>query len=113
MEPLRYIIRHKQAAVKYYEAEATHIDHTRRVVKLSDLSDIKGELSETEIPFDYLVVGVGAENATFGMGFRSQVTYNGLTGRGKTRYSWCEGTCMLSQRDYRCSENSDQGHGLH
>ena len=69
MEPLRYIIRHKQAAVKYYEAEATQIDHARRVVKLSDLSDVKGDVSETEIPFDYLVVGVGAENATFGMGF--------------------------------------------
>ncbi|KAF8448363.1 hypothetical protein BGX38DRAFT_594771 [Terfezia claveryi] len=67
MEPLRYIIRHKQCAVKYYEAEATKIDHARRVVKLADLSDVKGEVSETEVPYDYLVVGVGAENATFGI----------------------------------------------
>lgn len=66
IEPLRHIIRHKQATVNYYEAEATKIDHDRRVVKLQDLSDVKGDVSETEIPFDYLVIGVGAENATFG-----------------------------------------------
>ena len=67
MEPIRHIIRHKQTSVKYFEAEATKIDHERRVVKLQDLSDVKGDVSETEVPFDYLVIGVGAENATFGM----------------------------------------------
>ncbi|KAK6526808.1 NADH:ubiquinone oxidoreductase [Arthrobotrys megalospora] len=67
MEPLRHIIRHKKRAVKYYEAEATKIDVDRRVVKINDFSDIKGNVSETEVPFDYLVVGVGAENATFGI----------------------------------------------
>jgi len=77
MEPLRHIIRRKQTSVKYYEAEATKIDHERRVVKLADLSDVKGEVSETEIPFDYLVVGVGAENATFGVHLRNY----GLLGR--------------------------------
>lgn len=66
MEPLRHIIRHKKRAVKYYEAEATKIDVDRRVVKINDFSDVKGNVSETEVPFDYLVVGVGAENATFG-----------------------------------------------
>lgn len=77
MEPLRYIIRHKQSSVKYYEAEATKIDHARRIVKLADLSDVKGEVSETEVPYDYLVVGVGAENATFGM----RCWYYELSGR--------------------------------
>ncbi|EPS39188.1 hypothetical protein H072_7025 [Dactylellina haptotyla CBS 200.50] len=67
MEPLRHIIRHKKRAVKYYEAEATKIDAERRVVKINDFSDVKGSVSETEVPFDYLVVGVGAENATFGI----------------------------------------------
>ncbi|KAF3918034.1 hypothetical protein ABW21_db0204394 [Orbilia brochopaga] len=67
MEPLRHIIRHKKRAVQYYEAEATKIDADRRVVKINDFSDIKGTVSETEVPFDYLVVGVGAENATFGI----------------------------------------------
>lgn len=66
MEPLRHIIRHKKASVKFYEAEATKIDHDRRVVVINDLSDVKGDVHQTEVPFDYLVVGVGAENATFG-----------------------------------------------
>lgn len=66
MEPIRHIIRHKKATVQFYEAEATHIDHERRIVRVEDKSDIKGGVSTTEIPFDYLVVGVGAENATFG-----------------------------------------------
>jgi NADH:ubiquinone reductase (non-electrogenic) len=32
-----------------------------------DASDIKGDISETQIPFDYLVIGVGAQNSTFGI----------------------------------------------
>jgi NADH:ubiquinone reductase (non-electrogenic) len=67
MEPIRTILRHKRAAVKYYEAEATHIDPERKVVKISDNSEIKGTVAETEVSYDMLVVGVGAENATFGI----------------------------------------------
>ncbi|PHH82859.1 hypothetical protein CDD82_4497 [Ophiocordyceps australis] len=67
MEPVRAILRHKRAAVKYYEADATSIDPDRRLVRIVDNSEIKGEMSETEIPYDMLVVGVGAENATFGI----------------------------------------------
>lgn len=67
MEPIRNIIRHKKAAVKYYEAEATKIDYEKKIVHIKDDSDVKGEKVETEIPFDMLVVGVGAENATFGI----------------------------------------------
>jgi NADH:ubiquinone reductase (non-electrogenic) len=66
MEPIRNFLRHKKAAVKYYEAEATKIDYEKRVVYVNDESPIKGDVSQTEIPFDMLVVGVGAENATFG-----------------------------------------------
>ena len=66
MEPLRHIIRHKKASVQFFEAEATKIDNDRRVVVISDLSDIQGDVHETEVPFDFLVVGVGAESATFG-----------------------------------------------
>ena len=69
MEPLRHIIRHKKASVKFYEADATKIDHERRVVVVNDLSDIRGEVHQTEVSFDYLVVGVGAENATFGTSY--------------------------------------------
>lgn len=67
MEPIRTILRHKKAAVKYYEAEASSIDPDRKVVKVVDNSEVKGATSETEIPYDMLVIGVGAENATFGI----------------------------------------------
>ncbi|KAI9369258.1 hypothetical protein BJX61DRAFT_545736 [Aspergillus egyptiacus] len=67
MEPIRSILRHKRGQVKFYEAEATKIDYEKRVVYISDDSEIKGDISRTEVPFDMLVVGVGAENATFGI----------------------------------------------
>ena len=67
MEPVRTILRHKKAVVKYYEAEATKIDYEKKVVYINDDSEIKGDMSSTEVPFDMLVVGVGAENATFGI----------------------------------------------
>ncbi|KAL1969288.1 hypothetical protein VTN77DRAFT_9480 [Rasamsonia byssochlamydoides] len=67
MEPIRNILRHKKGTVKYYEAEATKIDYEKRLVHISDGSEIKGEVSNTTVPFDMLVVGVGAENATFGI----------------------------------------------
>ncbi|KAJ5360349.1 External alternative NADH-ubiquinone oxidoreductase mitochondrial [Penicillium concentricum] len=64
MEPIRNILRHKTTAVKFYDAEATNIDYEKRVVHFkSDSTDA----SAAEIPFDLLVVGVGAENATFGI----------------------------------------------
>ncbi|KAL4768597.1 hypothetical protein BDW60DRAFT_225621 [Aspergillus nidulans var. acristatus] len=67
MEPIRSILRHKKAHVKFYEAEATKVDYEKRIVYISDDSEIKGDISHTEVPFDMLVVGVGAENATFGI----------------------------------------------
>lgn len=67
MEPIRNILRHKKAKVKFYEAEATKIDYEKKVVYINDESEIKGDKSSTEVPFDMLVVGVGAENATFGI----------------------------------------------
>lgn len=66
MEPIRNFLRHKKATVKYYEAQATKIDYEKRIVYIDDESPIKGDVSSTEVPFDLLVVGVGAENATFG-----------------------------------------------
>lgn len=76
MEPIRHFLRHKKAAVKFYEAEATKIDYEKRVVYINDESEIKGAISTTEVPFDMLVVGVGAENATFG-GYK-HMTRSGL-----------------------------------
>lgn len=67
MEPIRNFLRHKHTAVTFYEAEATKIDAEKKVIYVSDDSEIKGQVSQTEVPFDMLVVGVGAENATFGI----------------------------------------------
>ena len=67
MEPIRNITRHKATQVKFYEAEATKVDYEKKVVYISDDSEIKGDLSSTEVPYDMLVIGVGAENATFGI----------------------------------------------
>ncbi|KAK4252201.1 hypothetical protein C7999DRAFT_27449 [Corynascus novoguineensis] len=67
MEPIRTILRQKKARVRFYEAEASSIDPDRKVVRLIDTSEIRGDITETEVPYDMLVVGVGAENATFGI----------------------------------------------
>jgi len=67
MEPIRTILRSKKASVKYYEAEASSVDPDRKVVRVFDNSDVRGATNETEIPYDMLVIGVGAENATFGI----------------------------------------------
>jgi NADH:ubiquinone reductase (non-electrogenic) len=67
MEPIRNVLRHKRATVKYYEADATKIDYENKLVYINDDSPIKGDTSATQVPYDMLVVGVGAENATFGI----------------------------------------------
>lgn len=67
MEPIRNFLRHKKTSVQFYEAGATKIDYEKKIVYVSDNSEVKGSVSKTEVPFDYLVVGVGADNATFGI----------------------------------------------
>lgn len=67
MEPIRSVLRHKKAAVKFYEAEATHIDPVNKTVSIDDNSEIKGTSSTTQVSYDKLVIAVGAENATFGI----------------------------------------------
>ncbi|KAK9446727.1 uncharacterized protein V1518DRAFT_423374 [Limtongia smithiae] len=67
MEPLRHILRHKKASVTFYEAEATSIDPATRTLTLRDNSEVKADITETTLPFDYLVIGVGAQNTTFGI----------------------------------------------
>lgn len=82
MEPIRNFLRHKVATVKYYEAEATKIDYEKKIVYINDDSPVKGDSSSNEVPFDILVVGVGAENATFGIASSSFHSYNKLTSLG-------------------------------
>lgn len=67
MEPIRSILRQKKASVKFYEAEATSIDPERKIVKVADISEVRGDTLETEVAYDMLVIGVGAENSTFGI----------------------------------------------
>ncbi|KAG0237793.1 NADH:ubiquinone oxidoreductase [Actinomortierella wolfii] len=67
MEPIRFITRHKSRNVKFYESACTDIDPESKTVVISDVSDIKGAVHDTTIPYDYLVVAIGADNQTFGM----------------------------------------------
>lgn len=68
MEPIRGIIRNKQSDVTYYEASAQNIDVEKRQLVIRDaVDDGVHTKDEKVIPFDYLVVGVGAQNSTFGI----------------------------------------------
>ena len=103
MEPIRNFLRHKKAAVKFYEAEATKIDYEKRVVYINDESDIKGDVTATEVKFDMLVVGVGAENATFGIpGVREHGLFLKEVGdaqRIRTRIMDCVETAIFKDQD--------------
>ncbi|KAF2185830.1 FAD/NAD(P)-binding domain-containing protein [Zopfia rhizophila CBS 207.26] len=103
MEPIRNFLRHKKAAVKFYEAEATKIDYEKRIVYINDESEIKGDISSTEVPFDMLVVGVGAENATFGIpGVREHGLFLKEVGdaqRIRTRIMDCCETATFKDQD--------------
>lgn len=67
IEPTRFITRHKARSVEFLEGEATEIDVKNKTITIKDNSDIVGSINETTLPFDYLVVNVGAENQTFGI----------------------------------------------
>ncbi|KAB5592719.1 External NADH dehydrogenase [Ceratobasidium theobromae] len=67
IQPTRYITRHKSRRVYVYEAEAQSVDPTNKTVTFVDNSPIKGGISSTTIPYDYLVYAVGAETQTFGI----------------------------------------------
>ena len=67
MLPIRYILRKKPFNVQFLEADCTSIDPFNKTVKIVDNSEVKGLVVEKNISYDYLVVGVGADNATFGI----------------------------------------------
>ncbi|KAJ3877965.1 pyridine nucleotide-disulfide oxidoreductase-domain-containing protein [Lentinula edodes] len=67
LQPTRYLARHKARAVTVIEAEAKEIDPFNKTVTFEDDTEIKGEVSHTTIPYDYLVHAVGAEVQTFGI----------------------------------------------
>ncbi|KXN67666.1 pyridine nucleotide-disulfide oxidoreductase family protein [Conidiobolus coronatus NRRL 28638] len=67
VEPIRYITRHMPGQVRFVEAECTKIDHENNRITITDSSEIQGEVNSSTIDYDYLVVGCGAETATFGI----------------------------------------------
>ncbi|KAJ3576009.1 hypothetical protein NP233_g709 [Leucocoprinus birnbaumii] len=65
IQSIRYITRHKTRNVSVIEAEATDVDPVSKTISFKDSSDIKGAVSSTTVPYDYLVYAVGAETQTF------------------------------------------------
>ncbi|KAJ1511054.1 NADH:ubiquinone oxidoreductase, partial [Coelomomyces lativittatus] len=67
LTPIKYFLRFRPFGVKFVEAEATQIDAQSKTVEIKDNSEITGEVAVTRLPYDYLVISVGAENQTFGI----------------------------------------------
>uniref|UniRef100_A0A0G4FCK7 EF-hand domain-containing protein n=1 Tax=Chromera velia CCMP2878 TaxID=1169474 RepID=A0A0G4FCK7_9ALVE len=59
------LLRHRGAGVDFLEAKAEDIDLQKKVITLSDCSNVPTE-KPRKVPFDTLVVTVGATSATFG-----------------------------------------------
>lgn len=66
IEPIRKILarKHKHSA-KFYEAQCTNVDIEGNKVVCKDLSDILGHKQEFWLDYDYLVLAVGAQTATY------------------------------------------------
>ncbi|KAI8921506.1 pyridine nucleotide-disulfide oxidoreductase-domain-containing protein, partial [Entophlyctis helioformis] len=67
MQPIRYLTRFKTREVMFVEGDCTSIDPEAKTLAVTDNSEITGQVSQQTIPYDYLVVACGAENATFGI----------------------------------------------
>ncbi|KAI0234774.1 NADH:ubiquinone oxidoreductase, partial [Massospora cicadina] len=65
LESIRYIIRNKKGNFQFVAGECTHIDPENRQITIKDNSEWHGATTESQLTYDYLVVGVGAETATF------------------------------------------------
>lgn len=68
VEPIRKLIwkRHKTAPITFLEAECVGIDHAQKCIQCEDRSAIVGEVSKWDVPYDMLVIAVGARSNTFG-----------------------------------------------
>ncbi|CAO3660386.1 unnamed protein product [Rhizopus stolonifer] len=67
IEPTRFISRHKNRDVKVYEAECTQIDPESKSITIQEKSSDKKAEPSRKVNYDYLVMGVGARNSTFGV----------------------------------------------
>lgn len=65
IEPVRYYLKRSGADARFIEMEATSINPHSKTIHCIDVSEVKGKVSEIDIDYDYLIVAVGAETATF------------------------------------------------
>jgi len=66
MDPVRkFCLRGGRQEARFVEMEATKVDPVKKTVTCVDNSAIKGVKSELLLDYDYLVVSIGAETATF------------------------------------------------
>ncbi|SCU89966.1 LADA_0F00870g1_1 [Lachancea dasiensis] len=66
VEPVRSIARRAPGQVIYYEAEALDVDPVEKTVRIKSVSSDDGN-AESDLKYDYLVMGVGAQPTTFGI----------------------------------------------
>lgn len=62
VEPVRSIARRSDSEVTYYEADALKIDYKNKSIRVKSVNEND---YETDINYDYLVIGVGAQSTTF------------------------------------------------
>ena len=69
VEPIRKLIykHHKDNPVTFLEAECTSIDPVKKHVQCEDRSEVVGEVSKWDLPYDVLVIAVGATTNTMGV----------------------------------------------
>lgn len=88
-EPIRNILSQKSGSIKFCKASVSKIDYQNRLVYLNDSELGSNSKGEDVLSFDLLVIGIGAENATFGMSLSSFTLISGikkqyLTGIGRS-----------------------------
>ncbi|KAJ2888983.1 NADH:ubiquinone oxidoreductase, partial [Coemansia aciculifera] len=69
MEPIRHIMGRRSKDIRFYEAQCTDIDMSKKELVLEQSVDVNSAASQgtrTRINYDYLVVGVGGTYNTFG-----------------------------------------------
>ncbi|KAJ3140370.1 NADH:ubiquinone oxidoreductase [Physocladia obscura] len=66
MQPIRFFTRHKSRDALFVEAECTAVNPAAKTITVEAVSVAPGLKSVEKIKYDYLVVAVGAETATFG-----------------------------------------------
>jgi len=64
--PIRVLLKKVNYDISFYEAACTDVDFVNNRILCSDTSEIVGPASTFTIDYDYLVVGVGSTNSTFG-----------------------------------------------